>query len=86
MPSPDTQSQRNRGIDWPAIARTFLVQVLVLLALASAFVGYINWSSDTIWAEFIEASEPSAREPGSRPQSSIPVYAVKGPAKCDRKD
>jgi hypothetical protein len=84
--SPDNQSQQNRGIDWPAIVRTFLVQIVVLLALAGAFIGYVNWSSDASFQEFIEASQPSAREPGPRPQASIPVHAVKGQATCDRKD
>jgi hypothetical protein len=82
--------QQNRGIDWPAIVRTLLVQVVVLLALAGAFVGYINWSSDAVWAEFIEASKPSVREPGPRepgprPPSSLPVRAVKGQAPCNPK-
>ena len=86
MLSPDNQSQQNRGIDWPAIVRTFLVQIVVLLALAGAFVGYVNWSSEASWAEFIEASKPSAHEPGPRPQSSISVHAVKSQATCDRKD
>ena len=46
MPSPGNQSRDNRGSDWLGIARTFVVEVLVLLALAGAFVGYLNWSSN----------------------------------------
>jgi hypothetical protein len=84
--APDNQSRPSRGIDWLAIGRTLLVQVLVLLALAGAFVGYVNWSSDAVWAEFIEASKPSVRDPAHRPPSSMPVQAVKGQATCDRKD
>jgi hypothetical protein len=84
--SPDNQSQQNRGIDWPAVARTLLIQVLVLLALAGAFVGYVSWSSEASWQEFIEASQPSAREPAPRPQYSTPVRAFKEHATCDRKD
>jgi hypothetical protein len=84
--SPDNQTQQNRGIDWPAIARTLLVQVTVLLALAGAFIGYVNWSSDASFQEFIEASQPSARVPAPRPQASIPVHAVKSQMTCDRKD
>ena len=86
MQSPDNQSHQKRGTDWPAIARTLLVQVTVLLALAGAFIGYVNWSSDASFQEFIEASQPSAREPGPRPQASIPVHTVKGQMTCDRKD
>jgi hypothetical protein len=86
MLSPDNHSQQNRGIDWPAIVRTLLVQVVVLLALAGAFVGYVSGSSDAIWAEFIDSGGPLVLEPADRPQSSIPVQAVKGRATCDRKD
>ena len=74
--------QQNRGIDWPAIVRTLLVQILVLLALAGAFIGYVDWSSDVVWAEFIEVSKASVREPAHRPPSSIPVRAVKDQALC----
>ncbi len=83
---PDNQSPPNRGLDWPAIARTLMVQVVVLLAVAAAFVGYVNWSSEASFQEFIEASQPSAREPGPRSPSSTPVHAVKGPMRCDRKN
>jgi hypothetical protein len=83
--SPDNQSQQSRGIDWPGIVRTLLVQVVVLLALAGAFVGYVNWSSDATWAEFIEASKPSVREPAPRPPSSVPVRTVKGQVLCTPK-
>ena len=86
MLSPDNKTQQNRGIDWRAIVRTLLVQVTVLLALAGAFVGYVSWSSNASWEEFLAASEPSAREPGPRPQYSIPVHTVQGPATCNRKD
>src|ERR1700740_3637256 len=44
-----------RGIDWLAIVRILLMQVLVLAALSAAFVGYVNWSSDRAWEEFIAA-------------------------------
>jgi hypothetical protein len=83
--SPGNQNQQRRGIDWPAIVRTLLVQVAVLLALAGAFVGYVNWSSDATWAEFIEASKPSRPEAAPRLPSSVPVRAVKGQAPCDPK-
>jgi hypothetical protein len=35
----------NHGIDWLAILRTLLVQIIVLLALAGAVLGYLSWSS-----------------------------------------
>jgi hypothetical protein len=84
MSSPENQSTGNRGIDWLAIARIFLVQVLVLLALASAGVGYINWSSNAVWAEFLRAGDPPKLAPGPAPQST-PVQTVKGQGVCPRK-
>lgn len=74
MPSPGDQNSRNHGIDWPAVVRTLFVQVLVLLALAGAFVGYINWSSEVAWTEFIAASK-----------ASEPVQTVNGHTLCHRK-
>jgi hypothetical protein len=85
VPSLGNPRQPNRGIDWPAIARTLLVQVLVLLALSGAVIGYLNWSSDVAWQEFIEASKPSLPDPSHHPQSSTPVHAVKGQMVCPRK-
>jgi hypothetical protein len=85
MPSPDNQSSANRGIDWKAVARTFLFQVLVLLALAVAFVGYINWSSDAAFEEFVAASKPAAPDSNSHLPSATPVMTVKGKAPCPRK-
>lgn len=85
MPSLGNQNQANRGINWPAIARTLLVQVLVLLALSGAVIGYLNWSSDSAWDEFIDASAPSVPDPTHHAQSSTPVQAVKGQTACYRK-
>jgi hypothetical protein len=78
MPSPANQSPANRPSFWPAIVRTLLVQVLVLLALSGAVIGYLNWSSDSAWAEFIAATKLSA------PGVKNPIQAVKGQAPCDR--
>ena len=81
MPTPENQSPENRRFDWPAIVRTLLVQVLVLLGLAAAVVSYLDWSSEVSWAEFIAASKATTLA-SHRPQSSIPVRAVKGQAAC----
>jgi len=81
VPTPENQSPENRRFDWPAIVRTLLVQVLVLLGLAAAVVSYLDWSSDVVWAEFLAASKSSTLA-SHRPQSSIPVRAVKGQAAC----
>jgi hypothetical protein len=85
VPSLGNPRQANRGINWPAIARTLLVQVLVLLALSGAAMVYLNWSSDAAWQEFIEASTPSVSDPNHHAQSSTPVLKVKGQMVCPRK-
>jgi hypothetical protein len=79
VPSPANCSPTSRQSFWPAIVRTLLVEVLVLLALSAAIVGYLNWSSDTAWAEFIAANKPSA------PGPTMPVQTVKRQTHCDRK-
>lgn len=65
MPSLDNASPENRRIDWRAIARTLLVQVLVLLALAAASIRYVEWSSDRAWREFSAAGQSTAAPPPS---------------------
>ena len=82
MPSPGNQSRDNRGSDWLAIARTFVFEVLVLLALAGAFIGYLNWSSNKVFEEFMSTSEPSTAYVGHPPPSAVPVQQVKGKAPC----
>jgi hypothetical protein len=86
VPLPDHQSPEHRGIDWAAVGRTLLMQVLVLLALAGAFIGYVNWSSEQALWEFIDASEAQLPSPHRASESAAPVQAVKGQAFCRRKD
>ena len=82
MPLPDQDIPENRGIDWPAVFRILLVQVLVLSALAAVFIGYVNWSSEQAVFEFIGASEVFALTPYRQPQTRDSVEAVKGAASC----
>ena len=84
MSSLDNQSPKHRGLDWPGIVKILLIQVLVLLALSAAVVGYLNWSSDIAWAEFIAASTSSVSEPRPYSQSSIPVQTVRDKTACHR--
>jgi hypothetical protein len=84
MPSHDDQYPHNGRINWLAVMRTLLFQVLVLLALAVAFAGYVEWSSEATWSEFIAASNPMAREWGNPAQSS-PVHTVKDQSLCKQK-
>ena len=81
----DNQSQDNRGIHWPGIVGTLLVQVVVLLALSAAVIGYLNWSSEAAWQEFTAASKASVPDQKDHPQLSTPVQTVKGQAPCNRK-
>ena len=88
MPLRDKQVRRDQmkpGFDWPAIIKTFLVEITVLVALAGAFVFYVNWSSEVAFEEFMKADRSSAAEAEHRPPASISVRAVKGRANCDRK-
>jgi hypothetical protein len=82
VPTPDNESSDRRGINWAAVLKTLLFQVLVLLALAGAFVGYIEWSSDAAFEEFVAASKPAVQDPKFRLQSATPVMTVKGKAPC----
>jgi hypothetical protein len=84
MPSPGDQNPQKPGINWLAVMRTLLFQVLVLLALAGAFAGYAEWSSNATWAEFTAAGNPSALEPGQQAQSAS-VRSVKNQTPCKKK-
>jgi len=54
---------------WPAIVRLIILEILLLLALASAFVYYLNWSSEVAMSEFMAASKAQ-------------LHAVKDRAAC----
>jgi hypothetical protein len=85
VPSPVNQIPRHRVADWLAIARTLLVEVLVLLALSVALIGYLRWSSDTSWAEFSSAGKSPVADAKQQPVSSTPVQTAKGQGSCPRK-
>jgi hypothetical protein len=85
VPTLSDQHPQNPGINWLAVMRTLLFQVLVLLALAVAFAGYVEWSSNETWAEFVAASTPSALEPGHQAQTSTAVHTVKNQTPCKPK-
>jgi hypothetical protein len=76
VPSPRNQNPENRRFDWPAIFRILFVQVLVLLALMTAFVRYVNWSSDQAWAEFSRTVTVPAMEEKSKPPSATPLRTM----------
>jgi hypothetical protein len=86
VPSLDSPSPENSGIDWPAVARTLLFQVVFLLGLACAFIGYVDWSSDRAVAEFIGTGHASVLDPDQHPQPLAPIRTAKAHATCDRRD
>jgi hypothetical protein len=55
---------------WPAIVRIIILEIVVLLALAIAFVYYLNWSSEVSVSEFMAADQS-------------PRHAAKAHARCD---
>ena len=85
MPSFVNQSPEDRGISWPAVARTLLIQVFVLLAVSGAMAGYLRWSSDTNWAQFMSAGPSPVPDAKDHQQSSVPVQTVKRQAACHRR-
>jgi hypothetical protein len=85
MPSPENQIRSKPGIDWLAVVRIALLQVLVLLALSAGVVRYVNWSSDAARAEFTAGSKPTLSGPTQQPQPTAPVEIVKGQKTCPRK-
>ncbi len=44
---------------WPAIVRIIILEIVLLIALASAFVYYLNWSSEASVSDFMAASRSS---------------------------
>jgi hypothetical protein len=79
MPSPANSSTASSQSFWLSIIRILLVEILVLLVLSGAIVGYLKWSSDAAWAEFMAASKPSA------PGPTTPIQTAKGRTACDRR-
>jgi hypothetical protein len=43
---------------WPSIVRIIVLEILLLLALAGAFVYYLNWSSEAALSEFMATGNP----------------------------
>jgi hypothetical protein len=73
VPVSQSHSQENRRIDWSAVVRILLLQILILLTISSAIIGYLDWSSEAAWADFIAAGRPSVSDPGPRSESRTPV-------------
>ena len=72
-------------IDWRGIGRTVVVELLVLFALGFAVVRYVEWSSDVAYAEFMNATKPSASEPNHSGEFSTATRPVKVRSACPGK-
>ena len=79
------QVQDDRTSARLAIVRTLLLQVLVLVAVSGAVIGYLKWSSDAAWKEFIDAGNPPAPNTQHHSHASTPLQTVHGPAICTRR-
>jgi hypothetical protein len=72
-------------MDWRGIGRTVVVELLVLFALGFAVVRYVEWSSDVAYAEFMNATKPSASEPNHSGEFSTATRPVKVRNACPGK-
>jgi len=72
----------NSQFGWRGIGTTVVVELLILLALAFAVVGYVEWSSDAAVAEFMSATKSSASDANHSNESSTPIQSVKGRTGC----
>jgi hypothetical protein len=59
------------------VGTTAAVGLLAVIALAFAISGYVNWSSDAAWNEFMSATSASDQD---RPNESSTVQ--QGPTGC----
>jgi len=85
MRSSTDQVQDDRSIARLAIVRTLLIQVLVMLAVSAAVVGWLKWSSDAAWKEFNDAGKLPAPNAEHHSQASTPLRTAHGPAICTRR-
>jgi hypothetical protein len=77
VPPPADYRAASRRSFWASVARIFVVEILVLLALSAAAVTYVNWSSRLAWAEFLAADKLAAPAPDS------PFQEVGGKIRCE---
>ena len=65
-----------------AIGTTVAVDLLIVVALAFAVVGYVEWSSDAAWSEFKSAAKLSASDTDHSIVSSAADQSGSGPTGC----
>jgi hypothetical protein len=64
---------------WRGIDTTVAVELLIIVALGFAVVGYVGWSSDAVVAEFMSATKSSASDQSGTGPSGCPVGKRKLP-------
>jgi hypothetical protein len=69
-------------IHWQGIGTTVAGVLFTLLAVAFAVVSYVEWSSNSVVAEFMSATEPSASDPSHFNESPAPIQSLKGQTGC----
>jgi hypothetical protein len=72
----------NSQFSWRGIGTTVVVELVILLALAFAVVGYVEWSSNAAVTKFMSATESSASDPNHSNESSTPIQSLKGQTGC----
>ena len=70
----------NSQFGWRGIGSTVVVELLILLALAFAVVGYVEWSSDAAVTQFMGATKSSASDPNHSSES--PIQSLNGRTGC----
>jgi hypothetical protein len=87
MPKPSLKQFRpeKAGIDWLAIEKTLVLQILVLLAIGGAVIEYLNWSSRVAQAEFASALELMTANPASPSRPSDQHPGAQSPQRLERK-
>lgn len=81
MPSLNSQHPISSRMQWREIMATFVIELVVLLALSVAVVRYLEWSSDVNQAEFVMPTKSSASDTSHHP----PIQRVKGRPGCQPK-
>jgi hypothetical protein len=85
MSQSGNQIPDDRGSARLAIVRTALLQLLVMLAVSCAVIGYLNWSSSVAKADFMRATGPSLSESKRQLPTSSPMRTAKAPMACYRR-
>ena len=68
------------GIQWRRTGTAVAVELLTVVALGFAVVGYVEWSSDAAVIQFMGATKSSASDPNHSSES--PIQSLNGRTGC----